>query len=72
MTQFLALAVLAASLNDVPEPLKAWAPWVLHGEERALCPSGLSTEDRICAWPGPLELTRGIKLTTGLSTLRYL
>jgi hypothetical protein len=45
----------------VPGPLKAWVPWVLHGEgEAARCPQLAGHADqRVCAWPARLTLTLG-------------
>ena len=44
--------------EDVPEPLKPWVEWALHGHEEALCaPLFGAAEQRECAWPSRLELT---------------
>jgi len=43
----------------VPESLRPWVPWVLHDNERALCPKLLgndSTDDAVCGWPSRLRL----------------
>ena len=43
----------------IPEPLKPWVGWVLHGEEGVLCPflhDKDSDDDRRCAWPSRLQL----------------
>jgi hypothetical protein len=45
----------------VPDDLKDWQQWVLHGKEYRACPfffdSGASDrDDYLCAWPGKLEL----------------
>ncbi|MFO0577237.1 MAG: hypothetical protein U1A78_24800 [Polyangia bacterium] len=50
----------------LPEPLKPWVPWVLHGREGALCPpllgkqadseEGDDSASAPCAWPGRLAL----------------
>src|SRR5262245_40072682 len=50
----------------LPEPLKPWVPWVLHGHESALCPQLLGRtvdadekgeqDGAPCAWPGRLVL----------------
>lgn len=46
----------------VPEVLKPWIPWVLHGHESAACPASWSDAgDRQCLWPSMLELTPGNK-----------
>jgi hypothetical protein len=44
---------------DIPEPLRAWIPWVLHGHENQKCPwLGQEGEDdaRACAWPSELTI----------------
>lgn len=43
----------------IPEPLKPWVGWVLHGEEQVLCPflhDKEGDDDRRCAWPARLQL----------------
>lgn len=58
-----ACATLAAAAapfprTDVPEPLKAWVPWVLDGVPEAGCPHLFNdTDTRACVWPGALGLT---------------
>jgi len=44
--------------QDVPEPLKPWIGWALHGQEQAKCPAlnGSGGEHR-CLWPSRLELS---------------
>ncbi len=60
-------AVLGRPSPAVPEALKPWVPWVLHGQEAALCPflHGQGGEDKTdvndqsgveCAWPARLSL----------------
>ena len=60
-------AVLGRPAPAVPEALKPWVPWVLHGQEAALCPflHGQGSEDKSdvtdqsgveCAWPARLAL----------------
>ncbi|MDR2014372.1 MAG: hypothetical protein LBP99_01935 [Azoarcus sp.] len=54
-----ALASVAADGSDdpVPESLKPWKGWVLHGQEAWLCPEVEGMRDRaFCAWPGELKL----------------
>jgi hypothetical protein len=47
---------------EVPEPLKAWQAWVLHGHEDALCPFLQGVEEPApCAWPASLTLELGDK-----------
>ena len=42
----------------VPEPLKPWVPWVLHGLNDLGCPALFSDpRARRCAWPSAVELT---------------
>lgn len=43
----------------VPEPLKAWVPWVLHGHEDRDCPRVHGAETRRCVWPSSLVLDLG-------------
>ena len=44
-------------LNQVPEPLKAWVPWVMHDEPRWQCPHPFDeAQHRTCVWPGVLQL----------------
>ena len=38
----------------VPDALKEWVPWVLHGHEDLACPQVAGV--RLCAWPGLLSL----------------
>ena len=43
--------------SDVPDPLKSWVPWVLHGHETLACPAVHDGSDtRACTWPSHLEL----------------
>ncbi|MGH8530193.1 MAG: hypothetical protein ACRETN_10230 [Nevskiales bacterium] len=45
---------------DVPEPLKPWVGWVLHGAEQQLCPPAYQDAgQRLCVWPARLELKLG-------------
>ena len=56
---FLVTSVTAAPLtrNDVPEPLRPWIDWVLHGEKNESCPIVYNSADHtICAWPSFLKL----------------
>ncbi|MEN9797360.1 MAG: hypothetical protein RL653_1056 [Pseudomonadota bacterium] len=44
--------------SEVPEPLRAWTQWALHGhEEQALCPRQLGADARTCTFAGSLELS---------------
>jgi hypothetical protein len=49
------------SAVGVPESLKPWIPWVLHGDgEEARCPQLSGHEgQRVCAWPARLTLALG-------------
>jgi len=54
-------AALPAVKNGlaIPDPLRPWVGWVLHGEEQVLCPflhDKDSDDDRRCAWPARLQL----------------
>lgn len=41
----------------VPDPLKPWVGWALHGDASALCPFRDGEKDeRDCAWPARLQL----------------
>lgn len=44
----------------IPEALRPWVPWVLEGgperQDRRACPINPGDGERICAWPGRLEL----------------
>ena len=52
-------SVTAAPLtrNDVPEALRPWIDWVLHGEKNDSCPILYNSGDQtVCAWPSFLKL----------------
>ncbi|MGQ0501182.1 MAG: hypothetical protein ACT4P0_01015 [Panacagrimonas sp.] len=43
--------------HDVPEALRPWIPWVLHGEAEKFCPSAHDdAAHRLCTWPSQLAL----------------
>jgi hypothetical protein len=43
--------------QDVPDPLKSWVPWVMHGHEMLACPGAFNgAQQRACIWPSLLEL----------------
>jgi len=45
------------SRDQVPEPLRPWADWVLRGHEDQFCPVDQSpTEEHRCVWPSRLTL----------------
>lgn len=47
----------AGPIETVPEPLRPWVPWALHGVEDHGCPPRYDEPARKrCAWPGRLEL----------------
>jgi len=48
--------VLADRDPDIPEALKPWTPWVLHGQEQKLCPVEQGGDATHCVWPGTLDL----------------
>ncbi|WP_372524418.1 hypothetical protein [Piscinibacter sp.] len=55
----IAVAAGAAPLPkaSVPDPLKSWVPWVMHGHEILACPAPYNSEEnRACIWPSRLEL----------------
>lgn len=43
------------SAVDVPATLEPWVPWVLHGEQDALCPQVAGKA--VCGWPTTLSLS---------------
>jgi hypothetical protein len=50
---------VAAELTpeEIPDELRPWIPWVLHGEEAFFCPPRFDqAKERHCAWPARLEL----------------
>lgn len=54
---FLSLMATAAPMpvESVPDPLKTWVPWVLHGRESLKCPQNFAGS-RECVWPSRLSL----------------
>ncbi|MCL1825561.1 MAG: hypothetical protein FWG26_06395 [Betaproteobacteria bacterium] len=51
------LAAAGSGDSTIPESLKPWKGWALHGQEAWLCPSVSGQHDRsFCAWPGELKL----------------
>ncbi len=57
-----ACLVSAAPLprSDVPDPLKSWVPWVMHGHEMLACPAAYNGDpNRACVWPSRLEVHAG-------------
>lgn len=50
---------MAAPLSraDIPQSLKDWLPWTLHGHEAELCPAPYNGDQaRACVWSSRLEL----------------
>lgn len=41
---------------QVPDALKVWIPWVLEGKDKRACPLAAHGGERLCAWPGRLDL----------------
>ncbi len=47
---------------DVPEPLKPWIGWALHGSEARFCPPQHNNDgQRLCHWPSQLTLALDAK-----------
>jgi len=43
--------------TEIPDALKPWQAWVLHGQEQSFCPFVTGNpNERYCAWPGALNL----------------
>jgi hypothetical protein len=42
--------------EEIPEPLRTWTEWVLHGETERDCPYLYKAPTRYCVWPTRLEL----------------
>ena len=60
----LSVPARALSPDKIPEALKPWVDWVLHGEEQRTCPFLYNdAKQRRCAWPTRLELN--LNNTTG-------
>lgn len=55
---YLGVAVAAPmQIADVPDPLKPWVTWVLHGEQERFCPPQHDkAAQRLCHWPSRLKL----------------
>src|SRR5882724_598665 len=47
------------SRERIPEPLKPWVGWALHGHEEELCPFLSGSGETQCLWPGRLTLDLG-------------
>ncbi|MBF0272842.1 MAG: hypothetical protein HQL98_12365 [Magnetococcales bacterium] len=48
----------AVTTEQLPEPLKPWVNWVLHGHEQNLCPMAHdNASSRWCSWSSRLSLT---------------
>lgn len=57
----LLFSTLAHSQTPIPKELEDWQSWVQYGQEFRHCPffagtDGLDESNRICAWPGRLNL----------------
>lgn len=60
----LAGAAAAVAQPAIPDSLRGWEPWVLHGAEARTCPwlIGLdpaALDARVCGWPGTLTIDAG-------------
>ncbi len=55
--------------DRIPEPLKPWVGWVLHGHEEELCPFLSGSGETHCLWPGRLALDLGERQGRFLETL---
>ncbi|VAW91930.1 hypothetical protein MNBD_GAMMA21-2837 [hydrothermal vent metagenome] len=48
---------LPFSKSDVPDPLKSWIPWALHGQEARTCPHIFNQNNKtVCAWATKLNV----------------
>jgi hypothetical protein len=52
---------LALAQSQIPKEIEGWQAWVLEGQEFRRCPffantNGSTVRNRICAWPGRLNL----------------
>src|SRR5262245_18637140 len=56
--------------DELPPALREWQKWVLHDETAAPCPFLQSGTDRVCVWPGRLELKLDEKGGSFHETLR--
>ncbi len=59
MLPLLSLALSAAPLpeSQLPNPLKSWVPWAMHGHEEVQCPSVYHSQDsRFCVFVGRIDL----------------
>ncbi len=54
-----ALQAAPLSQDAVPEPLRPWVSWALHGESESGCPSLHNRNARRCGWPSVLTLEVG-------------
>ncbi|HCU25025.1 MAG TPA: hypothetical protein DF383_08410, partial [Deltaproteobacteria bacterium] len=50
------IALGAISTESLPENLRPWVPWVMHGNEREACPWMQGAGEKRCIWSGPLKL----------------
>jgi hypothetical protein len=47
---------LSAAEPYVPDALKPWKEWVLHGKPELICPQEQAKGRRLCAWPSAIDL----------------
>jgi hypothetical protein len=59
LSLLLPLAALGAPAAEVPDALRGWEAWVLHGHEAETCPALPTESGMLCAWPSRLEVTVG-------------
>ncbi|MBK8286202.1 MAG: hypothetical protein IPK97_15715 [Ahniella sp.] len=63
--------------SELPNVLRDWRQWVLHGEEYRQCPAGFGSDysdesEFICAWPSALQIrvsAEGAEFETDLATV---
>ena len=54
---------------QVPAALESWIPWVFEGRDQRSCPIPSGGGERLCAWPGRLDLD--LDSTGGLFAQRW-
>lgn len=55
------LSAAPLPLDNIPDPLKSWLPWAMHGDEASqtrACPAAHDTPDnRLCEWISRIDLS---------------